>query len=389
MNASVGMKDSIFASVTALERSLWGRRYGRVALSEVKDFLLLQYPSALGTAVHATPLVSALRRAVPGCRIVVAASGMALEIFRHHPGVDALVETPNPLRDLKGAVLCLRSQTLFDGRPFATLTSTGNERTKIGLASVLSGASVRVGFTVAPGLFRVPLRFDPAKSQIANNLRIVEVFDKAEVLQKPAAFEKAEGHNTHTAEPEVFFGEEDLAFARRLLVEHGVDLERPIAVLVTQTSVTQRKSWRPERFREVASFLRERFGAQIVFVGTQGERETIDALRAGLPFKTANVAGATNLLELTALLKLADVGLTLDTGTMHLGRAVGLPMVIVAPAWSPPIEWLPLHDPRYVILKNLDLASAPENYIIDEVSVGEVTSALERLLAMYPAGSRR
>ena len=67
---------------------------------------------------------------------------------------------------------------------------------------------------------------------------------------------------------------------------------------------------------------------------------------------------------------------------MHIGRSVGLPMVIIAPAWSPPLEWLPVGDARFVILKNLDMTPAqmPADYIIDEVSVEEVIAALEGLL---------
>jgi hypothetical protein len=61
-----------------------------------------------------------------------------------------------------------------------------------------------------------------------------------------------------------------------------------------------------------------------------------------------------------------------------------LPMVIIAPAWSPAVEWLPLNNPRARILKNADLPSAPIGYIIDEVSVSEVQQNLRDLLQLYP-----
>ena len=64
-------------------------------------------------------------------------------------------------------------------------------------------------------------------------------------------------------------------------------------------------------------------------------------------------------------------------------------MVIVAPAWSPPTEWLPLGNPRYRILKNADLPNCPPDYVIDEVSVAEVTAALDELAAKFPAGAAR
>ncbi len=121
-------------------------------------------------------------------------------------------------------------------------------------------------------------------------------------------------------------------------------------------------------------------GAHLLFVGTAAESAAIDELRAPLPFATTNVAGKTNLHQLAALMSLCRIGLTLDTGPLHIGRAVGLPMVIVAPAWSPPVEWLPVGDPRYRILKNATMMAATPDYIIDEVSVDDVTTALTDLM---------
>jgi ADP-heptose:LPS heptosyltransferase len=263
-------------------------------------------------------------------------------------------------------VQSLRGQFPFRGSsPFAALTPTGNERTRILLQAILGGASTRVGFTVQPELFRVPLTFDNTKSQIANNLRIVEAL----------------GHKATHFEPKIFFSEQELAGARELLTTCGIGQGQPIAVFVTQTSVTQRKSWRPERFRETAIFLKERYGAHILFVGTASEAPAIDELRSVLPFATTNIAGKTNLPQLAALMSLCTVGVTLDTGPLHVGRAAGLPMVIIAPAWSPPIEWLPVDNDRFRIFKNADMRSAPPDYIIDEVSVAEVVGALEDLLS--------
>lgn len=362
-------KAVVAASVAGVERAIFPGR--RQPLAEIGHFLLLQYPTALGTAVHATPLVPALRAAVPGCRIAVAASGIALEIFRNNPGIDWLIETPSPLKDLRGAVRSLRSQNPFGRRRFAAIATMGNERTLIGIAGLLSGANVRVGFTEVPQLFRTVLKFDPERSLIDNNLRIVEAF----------------GYPFRHFEPQTFCAEADLAWARSALAEAGVREGQMVVALVTQTSVTQRKSWRPERFRAAARHMIERYGAHIVFLGTAAEAAAIEALRDGLGVATTSVAGKTSLLQLSALLRLCRVGLTLDTGILHIGRTVGLPMVVVAPAWSPPIEWLPLDNPRYRVLKNADMAVCPPEYVIDEVSVAEVTAALDELVAKYPVGA--
>ena len=336
-------------------------------LRDLKQFVLLQYAPALGSVVHSTPLVSALRAAVPDAHITVCASGFAREIYRGNPAVDRLVETPNPTERLLPAAAAIR-RALPKGR-FATLTTLFSDRAAVGLAAVLAGAQNLVGFTGVPELYRVPLPFDRSKSQIANHLWIMHAL----------------GHEARHFEPQVFFSVDDLEYARGL-VRRFASPQKPLAVLVTQTSVTQRKSWRAERFSAAARVLRERYGMNLVLAGSGSEREKVAQLVEQIGPGAQSVAGETNLPQLAALLSLCQVGVTLDTGTMHIGRAVGLPMVIIAPAWSPPLEWLPVGDPRFVILKNRDMGvdEAPEDYIIDEVSVEEVLDSVERLIGPPP-----
>jgi len=318
-------------------------------LRDIRNFLLLQHSTALGWVIHATPLVPALRQAVPGSRIIVVASGFALDVFSNNPGVEMLVETPSPLRNLRAAIRSLRSQPLFDGEPFAVVTSVGNERTKVAAQSFGLDAAPRIGYTTAASLYSAPIAFDRSLSVIANNLRIVEAL----------------GYPARHFEPQVFCTEDDRDAARMTLAKNGVVPGQPVAI-----------------------FLSTQYNAHIVFVGTSSESPAIDRIRTGLPFSTTNLAGKTRIPQLAALMSIASIGLTLDTGPMHVGRAVGLPMAIIAPAWSPPIEWLPLDNPRFRILKNLDMPAAPDGYIIDEVSVADVTTALSDLIQHYPLQRR-
>lgn len=350
-------------------------------LSGIRNFVLLQHPQALGTAIHATPLIPALHAAIPGARIAAVASGFALDILSDNPGFERLVPAPSPLRDLPGAIKAFRSAKLFDNQPYALLQTLGNERSRLSLAALLGGAHTRVGFSVLQGLSAAPLHFDPCLSQIANNLRILDALGHGTALALALAA------NPGLIEPQVFPSPQHLLQAQALLTAEGIDPSLPIAIFVTQTSPTQLKSWRAERFRAVAETLHRQYNMQIVFVGSASESPAIEALRTGLSFATTSVAGRTGLLELAALMGLADVALTLDTGPMHLLRAMRVPMVILAPAWSPPVEWLPLGNPRARILKNADMPAQTPGYIIDEVDVPEVEQNLHELLALYPPRS--
>ena len=366
------IKGTGFSAIAAVERGFGAGDSRARELSSFRNFLLLQHARALGTVVHATPLIPALREAMPDARIAVAASGFALEVLRNNPGIERLIETPSPLGDWRGAAQVLRRENPFREGDFVIITPVGNDRTKIALQSLFAGAGARVGFTQVPALYRAAFEFDYAKSQIENNLAIVGAL----------------GHTVRHFEPQMFFTTADLEWAGRALTESGARAGQTVAAFVTQTSVTQRKSWRAERFQAAAEFLIQRYGAHIIFLGTASEAAAIEELRMGIPHATSSFAGKTNLLQMAALLSLCDVGLTLDTGTMHVGRTVGLPMAIIAPAWSPPLEWLPLNNPRYRILKKAEMEVCPPEYIIDEVSVDEVSEALRGLLREFPPERR-
>jgi ADP-heptose:LPS heptosyltransferase len=75
---------------------------------------------------------------------------------------------------------------------------------------------------------------------------------------------------------------------------------------------------------------------------------------------------------------------TLDTGTMHVGRAVGTPIVVLGPSWQKPLEWLPLTVPNARILRGPDRESIPDHYRLDEISAEAVIAALDELLHAYP-----
>jgi ADP-heptose:LPS heptosyltransferase len=98
-----------------------------------------------------------------------------------------------------------------------------------------------------------------------------------------------------------------------------------------------------------------------------------------------SLAGRTSVTELAALLALSDAVVSLDTGTMHVGRAVGVPMVVMGPSWQKPLEWLPLDIPNVRILRGQDRADVPVEYKLDEIEASAVIASLTELLKTYPA----
>jgi ADP-heptose:LPS heptosyltransferase len=185
-------------------------------------------------------------------------------------------------------------------------------------------------------------------------------------------------------EPRVFFSESDAATAKKLLGAANPE-SRPVVVMVTQNSGGQSTGWHTERFAAVIRHAALERGLAVVYVGTAAEAAAIDAIREAAGGLGASIAGKTTVSELAAVLAVSDFVVTLDTGTMHVGRAVGVPMVVLGPSWQKPLEWMPLEVENVRILRGEDRVGAPEGYRLDEVSAEGVIAALEELAAIYPA----
>jgi ADP-heptose:LPS heptosyltransferase len=343
------------------------RKIGAMEPAKVRQVLVLEYMLPLGSCVHLTPLFEAMKISRPDVKVVVATRGLGAQVLRHSPYVDRLIETPDPLTDLWEAVRVLRRR-LRDAKIEADLVWTGasDQRTRIAMLGMLAASGSRGGYTVNPGLYQRPLEYDRGLSLIANNARLVElVGGVAEVL-----------------EPRVFFSQRDAETMQALMREANPE-ERPLAVMVTQNSGGQATGWHTDRFAQVIRHA-ARLGFEAVYVGTSADKAAIEEIRTAAGGIGVSVAGRTSVTELAALLAMSDVMVTLDTGTMHVGRATRTPMVVLGPSWQRPIEWLPLTVGNVRILRGEDRDTVPEGYRLDEISAESVIEALDDLLRTYP-----
>jgi ADP-heptose:LPS heptosyltransferase len=350
------------------ERAL--RRTREIVPQHVRQVLLLEYMLPLGCVVHLTPVFEAMKRARPEIEIAVATRGLGLHVLRHSRFVDHLIETPDPTAELAGAVRVLRKQLRRLGiQPDCVLTGASDQRTKIALMGLLAASGWRGGFTQTPALYQRPLANDSQLSLIGNNLRLANLVG-CDVEDR--------------IEPRVFFSENDAAMAKKLLGAANPG-SRPVVVMVTQSSGGQSTGWHRERFAKVIRHAALGRGLAVVYVGTAAEAAGIDAIREAAGGLGASIAGKTTVSELAAVLAVSDFVVTLDTGTMHVGRAVGVPMVVLGPSWQKPLEWMPLGIENVRLLRGEDRVGAPEGYRLDEVSAEGVIAALEELAAIYPA----
>ncbi len=100
----------------------------------------------------------------------------------------------------------------------------------------------------------------------------------------------------------------------------------PLVVIHPGASAPSRR-YPPEAFAEAGRALYDRLGAQIALSGSEEERRLVHRVAAMMDRPCLPLAGMLGLPELAALLSVAHVLITNNTGPAHIAAAVGTPVV--------------------------------------------------------------
>lgn len=281
----------------------------RRALQADPRTILLIKPSAIGDVVHTLPILKLLRDRFPQSHISWLLTPACAGLLEGHPLLDEIIlferkrlgaswRSTSAARDLLGLAKELRGRA-FD----LVIDLQGLFRS--GLFTRISGAPVRVGFANAREWAWLGYTHRIAVSTMEQHAieRYLTLAESLGCPRGPVDF--------------VFATDErDRQFVRNLL---GSD--DPYAVLVPGTNWPT-KRWPIEYFKAMVKPLQDRFGLRSIAAGAPGE---IDL--AGMIDGSLNLAGKTNLRQLTALLEGANLVICNDSGPMHIAAALGKPMV--------------------------------------------------------------
>lgn len=373
MLRNMRLRTVVFSVVRFVDSAIFRRK--ALKPEEIRRVLFLKYETALGTAVNSTPIFEAIKRSRPDIHIAVACSGIAHGVLKHCPYIDELLPTENPHKSFWRTALQLWSRALKSGWTFdCALTDSGNQKARLAFLMLGLRATMRAGF-MSDGIYHKTLAYDPAISVLQNNMRTLELL----------------GIPPSEGTPKLFFSKQEAAVADRILSDIPLASRGPVIAFVTQTSGGQPSRWFDDRFAVVADRIAEMPNAQIVFVGTGAEAAAIDALRTQMKNPSVSIAGRTSIAELAAFLCKCDLVVTLDTGTMHIARAVGVPAVVVAAAWQPAHEWLPLDVAQIEIVRRNDIACrecrkfyCATHECMDEISSETVIASIDKWLKRHP-----
>jgi heptosyltransferase-2 len=146
--------------------------------------------------------------------------------------------------------------------------------------------------------------------------------------------------------------EEEKSRARRFLGELGVDLGRPLLILSPGAGYGPAKRWPASRFADLASLFQERKDAAVLIIGSAAESDIAAAISSSLNNKPFILTGKTTLPQLKALISLARLFVSNDSGPMHLANALRVPVVGIFGPTDPAVTG-PFEPPAAVVKKDV------------------------------------
>lgn len=113
---------------------------------------------------------------------------------------------------------------------------------------------------------------------------------------------------------------------RRRLRRLNLDPEQPWVVIHPGASAPSRR-YPPESFAALAGILINEHGWQAVYTGSAGERTLVDQIRAQSEAPSLSLAGQLSFAELAAVIGLAPILISNNTGPAHIAAAAGTPVI--------------------------------------------------------------
>jgi heptosyltransferase-2 len=264
-------------------------------------------PNWLGDAVMALPAIGDIRRGSPGATVSVAARASVAPLFRMAREVDEVIEIGD------------RHPFLNAGPPAVSFEAAIllPNSFRSALAARRAGVPERWGYRTdcrGPLLTRAIDRPAAGTHQVEYYRHLV----------------RALGFPNHQGEPRLEVSPELRAAAVRVLERAGWDRQTPLVALAPGAAYGSARRWPPDHFAALARALAGD-GIRPVLVGSAADLPTGRKIELALGDSTIalNLIGLTDLPTLTGVLVSTRELVANDSGAMHLGAALGVPVTAV------------------------------------------------------------
>ncbi len=330
--------------------------------------ILVRMPNWIGDLILATPVLSDLRKAFPEASITAMCRTPLCDLLKEDQSIDELFCFTKPANDFA------RREDLRD---IIAKIEAGKYDTGVLLTNSFSSAwwfwqgkvKRRIGYSAHFRRFLLtePLKFPKEKEHIVTSYK---------KILRPL------GIPVSQTAPRLYVTDKEVAESKELLYQRGYTKGQKLIGINPGAAYGSAKCWPPDRFRALAKKLLSQTPATVVFFGDTTVAPLVKEICAGLPERVIDLAGITTLRELACIIKDCDVLVTNDSGPMHIGAALGTPIVALFGSTDDTVTG-PYNQSQSVINKRVKCSpcfkrTCPIDFpCMKEISVNEV---LERVL---------
>ncbi len=353
--------------------------------------LLIRF-SSIGDIILTTPLIKKIRDKYPAARIDYLTLDRYGELLRDNPHINNLhlIKSNMPIHGLIESAREIseeRYDYLFDlhrSSRSALYRLLIQSEKKYRLNKNYLKRILLVVFKI--NLYRKPYSVVNRYFHVAGELDInpdadseiwISRIELEEYLRKR---ESLFGINT-----EISHSDEVLRVARGLLHSNGRD--KIISMMPFAT--WQTKEWESTRFIELGRRLLGENTAIMIHGGAE-DRTRADWVAGAIGGNTISIAGKTTLLESALILSISECLITNDTGIMHIGGAVKIPVIAIFGSTTEELGFFPFRAEGEVLQTELNcrpctskgLRQCPRGHFkcMNDITVDEVYSAVEKFL---------
>ncbi len=317
---------------------LLGARRARLAAQHAREpvsirpRILLVHPGPLGSLVMATPVLHALKEALPSAYVTMMVGPWSREVVERQPDIDQLLICPFPsyrsasAKGVRSYVLLAKVAKQLRQEHYDLAISL--HRTSWWSATLFYLAAIprRVGYTVQLGtsFLTHPVQFPADEHLTIARLRLISIGLQTLgglPLEEPYTPQKYPLHFAPTTQ--------EREWVSQRLLHDGIEENTPIVVIHPGTSV-EVKQWRADAWAHCATVLSDaspgKPARRFVLTGSPGERTLLEEIAEATTVPTTIITDAT-VGQLAALLERAHLVLGVDSGPLHLAVAQRTPTV--------------------------------------------------------------
>jgi len=342
--------------------------------------ILIVKLSAIGDVIHTLPALNAIRKHYPTEHITWLVEEAAYPLVANHPALDRVLlsERKRWVREFAfGKILSFIHQ-LRDTR--YDIIIDFQSLLKSGVLVALARGKRKIGFD--KGMEHSEC------SHIFFNERVSPVSMELHALLRYMRLLAPLGIESDHIEYRLPIQDRDRKTAEELLslcTLHFALCTSPL-IAINPVAKWETKLWQNEKFAHLADLLIEKYQANIFFTGAAEDFQVIEDIQSQMKHASLNLAGKTSLMELAALYEKADVLISTDTGPMHLGAAVGIPVVAL---FGPTAHWRTgPFGPGHQIIRSSQACSpcfkrkCPTMMCMKEILPQQVLAAVETVLSV-------